>query len=152
MRATYPKLTVYGQAIGIALESHCLDILDHIYGLTHDVSLLSYSMEAVLDTGFSLSYRHQVLSFLLPLFPPPTSLSKSPHIHALALLLPLVTLNKPSPVVPLLTSLIPKDRLLPYQFAFDLVEGGVRDFLQGVKAELPEGKEVGVVLYIRAVN
>jgi len=120
MCATYPKLTVYGHAIGIALESHRLNILDHIYGLTHNVSLLSYSMEAMLDTGFSLSYHDQVLSFLLPLFPPPTSLSKSPHIHTLAWLL--VTLNKPSLVVPLLTSLIPKDRLLAYQFTFDLVE------------------------------
>jgi len=79
---------VYGQAIGIALESRRLDILDRIYGLTHDVSLLSYSMEAVLDTGSSISSRDQVLSFLLPLFPSPTtSLSKSPHIHALARLL-----------------------------------------------------------------
>jgi len=54
MRATYFKLTVYGQAIGITLESRRLDILDRIYGLTHNVSLLSYSMEAVLDTGSSL--------------------------------------------------------------------------------------------------
>jgi 26S proteasome regulatory subunit N2 len=51
-----------------------------------------------------------------------------------------------------LTSLIPKERLLAYQFAFDLVEGGARDFLQGVKAELPEGKEVRIILYIRAIN
>jgi len=58
-----------------------------------NVSLLSYSMEAVLDSG-------------------------STHIHALARLL--VTLNKPSLIVPLLTSLIPKDRLLAYQFASDL--------------------------------
>ncbi|KAG2044951.1 26S proteasome regulatory complex non-ATPase subcomplex Rpn2/Psmd1 subunit [Suillus americanus] len=129
----------YRQAIGIALESHRLDVVNRIYDLTHDVSLLSYTMEAVLDTGFSLSYRDQVLNFLLPLFPPPTSLSKSPHIHALARLL--VTLNRPSLVVPLLTSLIPKDRLLAYQFAFDLVEGGAREFLQGVKADLPMGKE-----------
>jgi len=40
MCATYSKLTVYGQAIGITLESRRLDILDRIYGLTHDVSLL----------------------------------------------------------------------------------------------------------------
>ena len=133
-RATYSKLTVYGQAIGITLESRCLDILDRIYGLTHDVSLLSSSMEAVLDTGSSLSYRDQVLSFLLPLFLPPTSLSKSPHIHALARLL--VTFNMPSLVVQLLT----KDRLLAYQFASDLVEGGARDFFQGVKAEWQGGE------------
>jgi len=87
MRARYSKLTVYGQAIGNALKSRRLDILDRIYGLNHDVSLLSSSMEAVLDTGSSLSYHDQVLSFLLPLFPPPTSLSKSPHIHVIARLL-----------------------------------------------------------------
>ncbi|KIJ68554.1 hypothetical protein HYDPIDRAFT_146808 [Hydnomerulius pinastri MD-312] len=129
----------YKQAIGIALESHRFDIISGVYEMTHDVSLLSYAMEAVLDTGFSLSYRDHVLNFLLPLFPAPSSRTKSSHIHALARLL--VTLNNPSLTVPLLTSLVPKERLLAYQFAFDLVEGGARDFLEGVRKELPEGKE-----------
>lgn len=98
-------------------------------------------MEAVLDTGFSLLYRDQVLNFLLPLFPAPSSRSKSSHIHSLARLL--VTLNNPSLTVPLLTSLVPKEKLLAYQFAFDLAEGGTRDFLEGVRKHLPEGTEVG---------
>lgn len=98
-------------------------------------------MEAVLDTGFSLLYRDQVLNFLLPLFPAPSSRTKSSHIHSLARLL--VTLNNPSLTVPLLTSLVPKERLLAYQFAFDLAEGGTRDFLEGVRKHLPEGTEVG---------
>ncbi|KAF9229179.1 26S proteasome regulatory complex non-ATPase subcomplex Rpn2/Psmd1 subunit [Gyrodon lividus] len=129
----------YRQVIGIALESHRFDIISRVYDITHDVSLLSYAMEAVLDTGFSLSYRDQVLNFLLPLFPAPSSRTKSSHIHSLARLL--VTLNNPSLTVPLLTSLVPKERLLAYQFAFDLVEGGTRDFLEGVGKELPQGKE-----------
>ncbi|KAF9244603.1 26S proteasome regulatory complex non-ATPase subcomplex Rpn2 Psmd1 subunit [Melanogaster broomeanus] len=129
----------YRQAIGIALESHRLDIISRVYDITHDVSLLSYAMEAVLDTGFSLSYRDQVLNFVLPLFPEPSSRTQSSHIHSLARLL--VTLNNPSLTVPLLTSLVPKERLLAYQFAFDLVEGGARDFLEGVQKALPEGKE-----------
>ncbi|KAH7910870.1 26S proteasome regulatory complex non-ATPase subcomplex Rpn2 Psmd1 subunit [Hygrophoropsis aurantiaca] len=135
----------YKQAIGIALESHRLDVVSHVYNLTKDVSLLSYAMEAVLDTGFSLSYRDEVLNFLLPLFPPPTTRTKSPHIHALARLL--ATLNKPSLTVPLLTSLIPKERLLAYQFAFDLVEGGARDFLEGVRNTLPEGDDETKEIY-----
>lgn len=98
-------------------------------------------MEAVLDTGFSLLYRDQVLNFLLPLFPAPSSKTKSSHIHSLARLL--VTLNNPSLTVPLLTSLVPKEKLLAYQFAFDLAEGGTRDFLEGVRKHLPEGTEVG---------
>ncbi|KAF8560271.1 26S proteasome regulatory complex non-ATPase subcomplex Rpn2/Psmd1 subunit [Imleria badia] len=131
----------YRQAIGIALESRRLDVISRIYNITHDVSLLSYAMEAVLDTGFSLLYRDQVLNFLLPLFPAPSSRTKSSHIHSLARLL--VTLNNPSLTVPLLTSLVPKETLLAYQFAFDLAEGGTRDFLEGVRNHLPEGTEVG---------
>ncbi|KAH0838230.1 26S proteasome regulatory complex non-ATPase subcomplex Rpn2 Psmd1 subunit [Lanmaoa asiatica] len=129
----------YRQAIGIALESRRLDVISRIYNITHDVSLLSYAMEAVLDTGFSLLYRDQILNFLLPLFPAPSSRTKSSHIHSLARLL--VTLNNPSLTVPLLTSLVPKERLLAYQFAFDLAEGGTRDFLEGVRKHLPEGTE-----------
>lgn len=97
-------------------------------------------MEAVLDTGFSLSYRDQVLHFLFPLFPQSTTGDGSPHVYALTRLL--VTLSSPSLTVPLLTSLVPKEKLLAYQFAFDLVEGGAQDFLEAVRNELPEGDSV----------
>lgn len=101
--------------------------------------MLSYAMEAVLDTGFSLQYRDEVLHKLLPLFPPPTIESQSPHIHALTRLL--VTLSDASLTVPLFTSLVPNEKLLAYQFAFDLVEGGAQDFLESVRSGLPEGDE-----------
>lgn len=133
-------LTVPIQAIGIALESRRFDIIEQIYTRTQDTVLLSYAMEAVLDTGFSLSYRDEVLHKLLPLFPSPTIESQSPHIHALTRLL--VTLSNASLTVPLLTSLVPKEKLLAYQFAFDLVEGGAQDFLESVRSELPEGDQV----------
>lgn len=94
-------------------------------------------MQAVLDSGFSLSYRDQVLKFLLPLFPPPTTKSRSPYIHNLTQLL--VTLSDSSLTVPLLISLVPQEKLLAYQFAFDLVEGGAQDYLESVRTELPEG-------------
>jgi 26S proteasome regulatory subunit N2 len=128
------------KAAGIALESRRLDIISQVYEETHDISILSYAMEAVTDTGFSLSYRDQVLEFLLPLFPPPEV--KSPHIHALTRLL--VTLSSPSLTVPLLTSLVPNKKLLAYQFAFDLVEGGSQDFLEGIRSALPEGVSVRI--------
>lgn len=94
-------------------------------------------MEAALDTGFSLVYRDQVLHFLFPLFPAPTTGAGAPHVHALTRLL--VTLSSPALTVPLLTSLVPQEKLLAYQFAFDLVEGGAQDFLEILRAELPEG-------------
>ncbi|KAJ7293479.1 D-isomer specific 2-hydroxyacid dehydrogenase [Mycena rebaudengoi] len=127
----------YKQAIGIALESRRLDVVARIYTQTGDTSLLSYAMEGVLDTGFSLSYRDQVLSFLFPLFPHPVAGDGSPHVHSLTRLL--VTLSSPSLTVPFLTSLVPKEKLLAYQFAFDLVEGGSQDFLESVRTELPDG-------------
>ncbi|KAG6898065.1 hypothetical protein C0992_006543 [Termitomyces sp. T32_za158] len=130
----------YKQAIGIALESRRLDIVSLIYNHTRDTSLLSYAMEAVLDTGFPLSYRDQVLQFLYPLFPPPTTGDGSPYILSITRLL--ITLNNPSLTAPLLISLVPKQPLLAYQFAFDLVEGGAQDFLEGVRHSLPEGDEV----------
>jgi 26S proteasome regulatory subunit N2 len=96
-------------------------------------------MEGVLDTGFSLSYRDQVLRFLFPLFPQLTAGDGSPHVHAITRLL--VTLSDPSLTIPLLASLVSSEQLLAYQFAFDLVEGGSQDFLETLRAELPEGDE-----------
>ncbi|KAF8213150.1 armadillo-type protein [Mycena galopus ATCC 62051] len=127
----------YKQAIGIALESRRLDVIARIYSQTKDTSLLSYAMEGVLDTGFSLSYRDEVLSFLFPLFPQPVTGDSSPHVHSLTRLL--VTLSNPSLTVPFLTSLVPKEKLLAYQFAFDFVEGGSQEFLESVRTDLPEG-------------
>jgi 26S proteasome regulatory subunit N2 len=83
-------------------------------------------MEAVLDTGFSLLYRDQVLHKLLPLFLSPTTESKSPHVRALTRLL--VTLSNASLTVPLFTLLVRHEKLLAYQF--DLVEGGKQYFLE----------------------
>ncbi|KAJ7596896.1 D-isomer specific 2-hydroxyacid dehydrogenase [Mycena floridula] len=140
----------FKQAIGIALESRRLDIISRIYGLTRDISLLSYAMEAVLDTGFSLSYRDQILRFLYPLFPPPTTGDGSPHVYALTRLL--ITLSDCSLMVPLFTSLVPKQTLLAYQFAFDLVEGGARDYLDSIRSELPEGDEETKPIYDKLRN
>ncbi|TFY80665.1 hypothetical protein EWM64_g3340 [Hericium alpestre] len=129
----------FKQAVGIALESRRLDVIAHIYEQTHDTGLLSYAMEAVLDTNFSLSYRDEVLNFLYNLFPSLTDDSNAPHIHSLTRLL--VTISSPSLTVPLLKSLLPKQKVLAYQLAFDLVEGGSQEFLDTVRNELPEGDE-----------
>ena len=71
-------------------------------------------MDSVIDMNFSLSYRNEVLNFLLPLFPPLES--KASHVYAVTRIL--VTLSNPSVTVPMLTKLIPKEKLLAYQLAF----------------------------------
>ncbi|KAK0478260.1 hypothetical protein IW261DRAFT_1482577 [Armillaria novae-zelandiae] len=126
----------FKQAIGIALESRRLDVIEHIYRHTNDVSLLLYAMEAALDTGFSLSYRDQVLRFLFPLFP--QSSTDGSHVHTLTRLL--ITLGDSGLTIPLFKSMVPSNKLMAYQLAFDLVEGGARDYLDNVRSELPEGQ------------
>ncbi|EPT04013.1 26S proteasome regulatory complex non-ATPase subcomplex Rpn2/Psmd1 subunit [Fomitopsis schrenkii] len=135
----------FKQAIGIALESRRLDVIKHIYETTRDVNLLSYTMDAVLDTAFPLAYRDQVLRFILPLFPPLSSETKSPHVYSVTRLL--VTLSSAELTVPLLQSLVPKDSLLAYQMAFDLVEGGAQDYLESIRKELPEGDGDSKAIY-----
>ena len=103
-------------------------------------------MEAVLDTAFPLAYRDQVLKFLFPLFPAPTVDAKSTHVYALTRIL--VTLNSPEMTINFLNSLVPKQKLLAYQFAFDLVEGGGQDFLVAVRKDLPEGNEVSRCVHL----
>jgi 26S proteasome regulatory subunit N2 len=110
-------------------------VISDIFHRTSDTSLLSYAMEAVVDSNFSLSYRDEVLHF-----PSATANTKSLHVHALTRLL--VTLSDPSLTLPLLTSLVPKHKLLAFQFAFDLVEGGAQDFLESLRSDLPEGEGV----------
>ena len=121
------------QALGIALESHRLDVISHIFNLTNDTQLLSYVIDAALETSFTLSYRNQVLNFILPLFPPLSP--RCTYIHDVTRIL--VTLSSASQTVPLLTALIPGQHLLAYQIAFDLAEGGAQDYLQGVRDQLP---------------
>ncbi|CCL98292.1 uncharacterized protein FIBRA_00286 [Fibroporia radiculosa] len=128
----------YKQAIGIALEARRLDVIKQIYENTQDVGLLSYAMDAVLDTAFPLAYRDHVLRFLLPLFPSPSSETRSPYVYSITRLL--VTLSSAELTVPLITALVPKESLLAYQIAFDLVEGGAQDFLENVRTKLPEGQ------------
>lgn len=104
-------------------------------------------MDSVLDTNFSLSYRDEVLRFLLPLFPPLEA--QATHINAVTRLL--VTLGDPSLAIPLLTSLVPTENLLAYQLAFDLVEGGAQDFLEAIRLELPEGDSVCILCSFRSI-
>lgn len=112
--------------------------MKYVFELNKDVSLLSYAMDAVLETNFPITYRDEVLRFLYPLFPPPEV--GSPNIIYITRLL--VTLDDTSLTLALLKSLVPKNKLLAYQIAFDLVEAGAQDFLETLANELPEGEEV----------
>jgi 26S proteasome regulatory subunit N2 len=110
-----------------------------VYERTRDAGLLAYALDAAADAGVSLAVRDAVLRFLLPLFPPPgAAAGPAAGMHAHALTRLLVTLADPAAASPLLRGLVEKDKLLAYQFAFDLVEGGAQDFLETVRNDLPQ--------------
>lgn len=50
----------------------------------------------------------------------------------------------------LLTSLVPRENILAYLFAFDPVEGGAQDFLENVRNELPEGDKASACLIVKS--
>jgi len=80
-------------------------------------------MEAILNTSFSLSC-HSLLS----LFPSPTTESKSPHVQAHSLIC-----DSQQAVVQRATFDIScAERETPGIPAFDMIEGGARDFLESV--------------------
>lgn len=111
-------------------------MIKYIYERTTDTTLLTYTMDAVVDGNVPLTFRDQVLRFLLPLYPAIGGDARSPHVHAVTRLL--VTLSEPTLTTPMLTALVTKNKLLAYQFAFDLVEGGAQDFLENLRNELPK--------------
>ena len=115
-----------------------MDLVTSIYDIEHDTSLLSYAMEAVLDSNFSLAFRDEVLRFLYPLFPPLEP--GCTYFHSITRLL--ITLSSVPLALPLFRSLLPENLLLAYQLAFDLVEGGSQEFLENLRSELPEGDDV----------
>ncbi|KAI9101952.1 armadillo-type protein [Phlyctochytrium arcticum] len=126
----------YKQAIGIALETMRLDILQEAATKGDAQSLLSYVLEAAMTIVQNLSFRNEVLRLLVTLYrnlPEPDYISISQC---------LVHLNDPAACADLLTSLVGNGelhQLIAYQIAFDLEDNATQDFLQKVVAALPEG-------------
>lgn len=144
----------YRQALGIALETKRLDIIEEIFNVTRDQTLLSYVLEAVMGVVQTLDVRNQVLHLLVKLF---KSLP-SPDNFSIAQCY--VYLNAPQLASELLHDLVQKAHtdasasssantendplLVAYQVAFDLAESATQEFLENVRTKLLEtttGKE-----------
>ncbi|KZS89549.1 hypothetical protein SISNIDRAFT_526918 [Sistotremastrum niveocremeum HHB9708] len=118
----------YGDEEGqIQLDPRPQAILENVF----KKGIESGEYEQILDTRFKLlSYRTEVLHFLFPLFPLPTS--HSSHIHTIIRLL--VSLSDVPVTVGLFSAWIPKERLLAF------LKGRTQDFLQGLRETLPAGE------------
>ncbi|UZJ51462.1 hypothetical protein CBS101457_000782 [Exobasidium rhododendri] len=138
----------YRQALGIALETRRLDVIEDIVSSTKDQSLLIYVLEAVMGVVQNLDVRRQVLHLLVKVFkslPVPDQFSISQCY---------VFLNAPELASELFLDLVDKAHngasasstantehdplLIAYQIAFDLAESATQEFLESVRKTLGE--------------
>lgn len=135
----------FKQALGIALETQRLDIIEEVYSVTHDAELLTYVLESCVGVVPSIEVRNQILHLLVKLF------QRLPNPDHFSIGQCYVYLNAPELASELLFNLIqhahqpssssqantPHDPLLvTYQLAFDLAESATQEFLENVRKDL----------------
>lgn len=135
----------FKQALGIALETQRLDVIEEVYSVTHDADLLTYVLESTVGVVPSIEVRNQILHLLIKLF------QRLPNPDHFSIGQCYVYLNSPNLASDLLFNLIqqahkpssssqantPHDPLLvAYQLAFDLAESATQEFLENVRRDL----------------
>ncbi|KAI8977190.1 armadillo-type protein [Mycotypha africana] len=128
----------FEQAIGIALESRRLDIVEAMIKRGEDSNkLLSYVLDVSMTLVQNLEFRNEVLRLLVDLY---TSLENPDYISISQCL---VHLNDPSSCAVMLKELIEdSNELMAQQISFDLEENATQEFLSKVAAELPVEPEI----------
>ena len=125
----------YYQAVGIALETLRLDLLETAISKGDDTAaLLNYVLNAAMNFAYDLQFRNQVLKLLVTLY------RKLAVPDYLSISQCLLHLNEPSAAAELLNTLSKGnevDQLMSYQVAFDIEENGTQDFTSKVSNALP---------------
>ncbi|KAE8232672.1 hypothetical protein CF326_g2293 [Tilletia indica] len=137
----------FRQAVGIALETRRLDVIERVFGVSKDRALLAYTLDAVMTVVQSLDLRTKVLHLLVQLF---QSLPNPDHFSISQCY---VYLNAPELAATLLFDLVQSANaggsssnantendplLIAYQIAFDLAESATQEFLEIVRAGILE--------------
>ncbi|KAG0749056.1 hypothetical protein G6F57_002499 [Rhizopus arrhizus] len=122
----------YEQAIGIALESRRLDIIESNIQKGDANQLLAYVLDVSMTLVQNLEFRNEVLRLLVNLY---KKLEKPDYISISQCL---VHLNDSSSCAEMLKSLVEKNNeLMAYQISFDLEENATQEFLSKVSNGLP---------------
>ncbi|CAH7676109.1 26S proteasome non-ATPase regulatory subunit 1 [Phakopsora pachyrhizi] len=128
----------YRQALGIALESRRLDIIQLIASRysSEDDDLLGYLMDASLNSVTNISFRNELLRLSVRLL---GSQKNGPDYFSIAKCY--VYLDDSQPAAQLLSELLSdgknKEKLLiAYQLCFDLAETATQEFLEVIRTKL----------------
>ncbi|KAI9285712.1 armadillo-type protein [Umbelopsis sp. AD052] len=129
----------YKQAIGIALESKRLDVVEDVISKGNPHELLSFVIEVSMTLVQNLQFRNEVLRLLVKLY---QNLDEPDYVSVSQCL---VHLNDPAACSNMLETLVAKNTdeslLMAYQIAFDLEDSATQDFLQKVIQDLPATKK-----------
>lgn len=124
----------YKQAVGIALETRRIDILERAIKESSDIpALLSYSVKVVMSLLQQRQFRNVVLRLLVRLY---MSLKVPDYINVCQCL---IFLDDSQGVADILDKLIQESEestLMSYQIGFDMYESATQQFLSRVQASL----------------
>lgn len=135
----------YKQAVGIAIESHRIDIIKRVFDASRDVRVLTYIQDTAMGVVQRIDFRNELLNTLVELY---KSLP-SPDYFSIAQCF--VYLSAPERATQLLVDLTQKafnpdsaqlnntrddPLLIVYQVAFDLAQSATQEFLQSIRAAL----------------
>ncbi|CAO3682175.1 unnamed protein product [Umbelopsis ramanniana] len=129
----------YKQAIGIALESKRLDVVEDVISKGNPHELLSFVIEVSMTLVQNLQFRNEVLRLLVKLY---QNLDEPDYVSVSQCL---VHLNDPAACAHMLETLVAKNTdeslLMAYQIAFDLEDSATQDFLLKIIQDLPATKK-----------
>lgn len=124
----------FKQAIGIALETHRMDVFEKSIVDSDDMpGMLSYAFKVSLSLIQNRKFRMEVLKTLVKLY------SRPAVPDYISVCQCLIFLDEPQEVAEILERLIRKSEdtvLMAYQIGFDLYESATQQFLQRVQAAL----------------
>lgn len=136
----------YRQALGIALESRRLDIVESIASQysTNEDNLFSYLLEASMTVITRVSFRNDLLRLLVRLL---SAQKPGPDYFGMAQCF--VYLNDSALASKLLQDLLSKESeteriLTAYQICFDLAETATQEFLEVIRSNLTGRQEPGM--------
>ncbi|EEB08916.1 19S proteasome regulatory subunit Rpn2 [Schizosaccharomyces japonicus yFS275] len=122
--------------LGIAVEAHRLDIIEHVLTASGDESLRAYVLDLAMRVVLNIEFRNRLLKLLLEI------LTREANPDYFSVGKCVVHLNDASIAAKLLTELLSntaedKSLLTAYQFAFDLEDSATQEFLNSVTDLLP---------------
>lgn len=125
----------YKQAIGIALESKRLDILEEAIVKSNEDDLLPYVLDVTMSLVQNLEFRNQVLILLVKLF---VNLKEPDYFSMSECFVYLYDYAKAADLLKELVQKGDKTNIMTaYQIAFDMESSATQDFLHKVSKSLP---------------